>query len=105
MCCFTTIILVLAARIAIIVWWLTDPQRFTDAANALRFGNFSLPALVWAILGFLFLPWTTLAYLYVFPGGVTGYEWIILIIAVLFDLSGHGGGYRHRHHLRRFRRD
>ncbi len=105
MCCITTIFLVLIARIGIIVWWLIDPQRFTQAADTLnRPIGFSLPAWIWGVLGFLFLPWTTLAYLYVFPGGITGYEWLILVVAILFDLSGHGGGYRHRHRIRQWRR-
>ena len=102
MCCFTTIFLVLASRIAIVVWWLTDPQRFTLAASALKLpGNFTLPVWAWTLLGFLFLPWTTLAYLYVFPGGIVSYEWIVLILALFFDLSGHGGSYRHRKRFRR----
>jgi len=102
MCCFTTIFLVLASRIAIVIWWLTDPQRFTLAAKALQLpGGFTLPVWVWTLMGFLFLPWTTLAYLYVFPGGIVGYEWIVLIVALFFDLSGHGGSYRHRNRFRR----
>ena len=106
MCCFTTIFSVLLSRIGIIVWWLTDPQRFTQAAATLKPGGLTLPAWAWAVIGFIFLPWTTLAYLYVFPNGVVGFEWAILVIAVLIDLSSHGGSYRHRHHVsRRFRHD
>jgi hypothetical protein len=102
MCCITTILLVLVARIAILVWWLTDPQRFTQAADALnRPIGINMPAWIWGLLGFLFLPWTTLAFLFVSPGGVVGYEWVIIIIALLFDLSGHGGSYRHRNRFRR----
>ena len=102
MCCFTTIFLVLASRIAIVVWWLIDPQRFTLAVEALKLpGSITLPTWVWSLLGFLLLPWTTLAFLFVFPGGIVGYEWIVLVVALLFDLSGHGGGYRHRHRIRR----
>ncbi len=105
MCCFTTIFLVLASRIAIVVWWLTDPQRFADAVKALQLpGGLTLPVWAWTLLGFLFLPWTTLAYLYVFPGGIVGAEWIVLIIALFFDLSGHGGSYRHRHYRHRLHR-
>ncbi len=99
MCCLTTIFLVLISRIAIIVWWLIDPQRFNQAAQALKIGTFTLPALIWAILGWLFLPWTTLAYLYVFPGGIQGFEWIILAIGFIIDISGHGGSYRHRRRI------
>ena len=105
MCCFTTIFLVLASRIAIVVWWLSDPQRFTLAVRAFILpGSFTLPVWAWTLLGFLFLPWTTLAYLYVFPGGIVGYEWIVLAVAFLIDLSGHGGSYRHRDRVRGYRR-
>ncbi len=43
--------------------------------------------IVWAVLGFLFMPWTTLAFIGSnINGGGTG--WIILIvIAVIFDLG------------------
>jgi hypothetical protein len=102
MCCLTTTFLMLASRIAIVVWWLLDPQRFSLAAKSLgRPGGFALPVWAWTVLGFLFLPWTTLAYLYVFPRGVVGYEWIVLIVAVLFDLSGYSGSFRHRNRFRR----
>jgi hypothetical protein len=102
MCCFTTIFLVLASRIAIVVWRLTDPQRFALAVKSLNLpGGLNLPVWVLPLLGFLFLPWTTLAYLYVFVGGITGYEWIILAAGLIFDLAGHGGSYRHRRFSRR----
>ncbi len=103
MCCLTTLLLVLISRLAILVWWLSDPGRFM-----LAFQNWlpslMLPYWVWPLLGAIFLPWTTLAYLYVFPGGITGYEWLILVIALLIDLAGHGGGYRHRRRVWRYRR-
>ena len=47
----------------------------------------NLPALKSArrsMVGFIFLPWTTLAYLYVFPNGIVGFEWIVLAVAI-FD--------------------
>ena len=88
----------LASRIIILVWWLSDPQRFTLAFKALKL------LWAWTLLGFLFLPWTTLAYLYVFPGGIVGYEWIVLAVAFLIDLSEHGGSYRHRNRFSGYRR-
>ncbi|MGD0707528.1 MAG: hypothetical protein ABSA51_03635 [Anaerolineaceae bacterium] len=94
MCCITTIFLVFSSRLAILIWWLTDPQRFT-----LAFNNWFLPLPVWlwTLLGGILLPWTTLAYLVLFPGGIEGYKWLVLAIALLVDLVGHGGGYHHRH--------
>ncbi|MGB8644816.1 MAG: hypothetical protein WCF84_06235 [Anaerolineae bacterium] len=94
MCCFTTIFLVLGSRITLLLWWLTDPQRFS-----LAFQNWPLPVWVCTLLGGIFLPWTTLAYLFVFSEGIVGYGWIILGVALLIDLAGHGGSYRHRNRI------
>jgi hypothetical protein len=51
-------------------------------------------------VGAIFLPWTTLAYLFLFPGGIVGYEWIVLGVAFLIDLASHGGTYYHRSRIR-----
>jgi hypothetical protein len=100
MCCITTIVLEFGSRIAILVWWLADRQRFVLAfKNWALPVNFAIPMWVWPLLGAIFLPWTTLAYLFVFPGGVMGYKWIVLGIALLIDLAGYSGGYRHRNRL------
>ena len=105
MCCLTTLVLVLASRIAIFVWWLEDRPLFTRAfQNWSLPGTIAIPVWIWTLLGAIFLPWTTLAYLIVFPGGVTGYEWIVLGIGLLIDLAGHGGSYRHRRRIPRYRR-
>src|SRR5512136_3014643 len=102
MCCLTTIFLVLGSRIALLLWWLADPQSFNLAFESwILPGNFAIPVWVWTVLGVIFLPWTTLAYLFVFPGGIVGNEWIVLIAALFCDLSGHGGSYHHRHRIRR----
>jgi len=100
MCCITTLALVFISRVAILIWWLSDPQRFKLAFMGwIPSGNPSFPVWIWPVLGILFLPWTTLAYLYVFPEGIVGYEWIILGVGLLIDLAGHGGSYRHRHRI------
>jgi hypothetical protein len=78
---FTTLVL-LGPRIGILVWWLFDPVRWQ-----LAFNNW-----LWPLLGFFFLPWTTLMYVGIAPGGVVGFDWIWLGIAFLADLSSYGGG-------------
>jgi hypothetical protein len=98
MCCVISILLVFGSRLAIIFWWLIDPQRFTAAVRALNLPGV-LPEWVWSLLGLIFLPWTTLAYLFVFPGGIAIFEWILLGIAVLVDLSAYTSGYRSRKEL------
>jgi hypothetical protein len=54
--------------------------------------------LILPLLGFLFLPLTTLAYAWMVNTGqpTTGVNLLILIIAVVIDLSGIGGGEYHR---------
>jgi hypothetical protein len=82
MCCIFTILVFLGARAAILVWWLFDPTRWN-----LTFDNFWLP-----FLGFLFLPWTLLMYVLVFPGGIDGFDWLWLGLAVVVDIASYGGG-------------
>jgi len=54
--------------------------------------------LVFLLLGFLFLPLTTLAYAWMVNThqAIAGINVIILIIAVLIDAGGLGGGEYHR---------
>lgn len=82
MCCFWAAIVFVGARLGVIIWWLADQERWQ-----LAFDNFWIP-----LIGFLFLPWLTLAYVAVFPGGVTGFEWVILGIGLFLDLASYGGG-------------
>ena len=51
------------------------------------------------ILGFIFLPLTTLAYAWLVNSGmpIHGFYAFLLILAVILDLSGHGGAYTRRH--------
>ena len=53
MCCGIALLGIIGPRAAILFWWLTDPARW-----AVTFGNSALIP----ILGFLFLPWTTIMY-------------------------------------------
>jgi hypothetical protein len=54
--------------------------------------------LILPLLGFLFLPLTTLAYAWMTNTGqpVVGVNLLILIIAVVVDVGGLGGGAYHR---------
>jgi hypothetical protein len=44
------------------------------------------------------LPFTTIMYVLMAPGGITGiWEWLFLILAVVLDVAGHGiGGWGNR---------
>ena len=87
MCCFLAALLLIGPRAGILVWWIVDTARWTAAFS----GSF-----LWPLLGFVFAPWTTLAYVLVYPGGIVLFDWIILGIAVFLDLSSWFGGYRNR---------
>lgn len=83
MCCFFTVLVFLGPRFAGIVWWILRPGRWD-----LAFGS-----IIWPILGLIFLPWTTIMYVIVAPGGVNGlFEWLFLILAVVIDVGAYTGG-------------
>ncbi len=50
------------------------------------------------LLGFFLLPWTTLAYAVMWASSnrVSGFEWFIVVLAFLIDLSAFAGGRRRR---------
>lgn len=49
---------------------------------------------LWPLLGFLFMPYTTLAYAFAknTNGSVEGVYLAVIVLGVLLDLSAHGGG-------------
>jgi hypothetical protein len=57
----------------------------------LAFDNF-----IWGFLGFLFLPWTTLMYIAIYPGGIIGFDWILLGLGIFADMAGYFGGYKNK---------
>jgi hypothetical protein len=86
MCCFFSTLLFFGPRLAFLVYWLLPFGRLNirEAFNGWLF----------PLLGLIFLPWTTLTYVIVFPA--FGLDWIFLALALLADLAGYSGGYRHR---------
>ncbi len=74
-----TIIIQGFARLALLLVWVLTPL-----VNRAFFGGWLLP-----LLGLIFLPCTTLVYVLVFlPGsGVTGWGWLWVVLAFLFDLG------------------
>ena len=90
MCCFFTTVLFLGPRAGVLVWWLIRPVYYQAV-----FQSF-----VWPILGLIFAPWTTLMYLLVARGGVTGLDWVWMSLAILADLGTYvGGGYGNRNRI------
>jgi len=83
MCCFFTLLAFLGPRIAGIFWWLIQPVRW----------NLAFSSWIWPVLGLIFVPWTTIMYVILAPGGIVGiWEWLFLGLAVFFDISSYAGG-------------
>ena len=86
--CLFFLLLLLSPRLALALLFF-----FSTYLN----GPFSHNLLV-LILGFIFLPITTLVYAWMFHSGmpVEGVNLVILLITALVDLGVVGGGYKHR---------
>jgi hypothetical protein len=91
MCCFFAILLVFGPRLADIVWWLLRPAYFQSI-----FRTWPVVWWLWPILGIIFLPWLTLMYLIVAPGGIVGFDWVWLGLALAVDIVSYGSGYNQR---------
>jgi hypothetical protein len=91
--CTLAFIALLAPRVAIVLVFL-----LTDWLSA------AFESVVWPVLGFLFMPYTTLAWTgAMLNGGVRGGWALLVCLAVLVDLMHAVGGGRHyrRHRNRR----
>ena len=86
MCCWLLIGFAFAPRLALFLMWLIN-DRISAA-----FGGVLLP-----LAGFFLMPWTTLIYVLVSPGGLSFLETVLLIIAAGADLGVWGGGAKKRH--------
>lgn len=75
------LLVLLGPRFGNFLWWLMQPTRY-----ALAF-----PSAIFGILGIIFVPWTTLMYVSVYAGGITGWDWFWIIMGLLADISSYGG--------------
>ena len=101
-CCLGVFLLGGAPRLALLLWWFMDPARIAGTFRgwSTTAGSFTAPHWMWPAAGLLLLPWTTLAYIFVSPGGITTFGWAIIVIGLLLDLSAHGGSGREYHRRR-----
>ena len=83
MCCLFTVLLFFGPRLGILVWYIMTPIYVNSA-----FDQF-----IWGFLGWLFLPWTTLMYVIVSPGGVAGLDWLWVGLMLAADIASYAGGY------------
>jgi preprotein translocase subunit SecY len=81
MCCIFASLLLLGPRVVGLFWWILRPAYWQ-----LAFSHW-----IWPVLGLIFLPWTTLMYLLVFAGGITGFDWLWIGLAVVADIASYGG--------------
>ena len=80
--CFFLSLLLLGPRFVLFIWWLVNPVMW-DAV----FDTWLLP-----VLGIVFLPWTTLMFVFLGPGGITGFEWVWMGLGLTADVFSYGGG-------------
>jgi hypothetical protein len=84
MCCFFATLLFFGPRLGFLVYWLIAPARINLAFNTF----------IWPLLGLIFLPWTTLMYVFIYP--IASFDWIWLLLAVVVDVASYGGGVYNR---------
>ncbi len=84
-CCLIAALLAIGPRFALFLTWIFT--NFVDRA----FSGFLLP-----LIGLIFLPWTTLFYVfaYVPVAGVSGIGWFFVALGFFFDISAYAGGGR-----------
>ena len=81
MCCWILIGFAFAPRVALFLMWL-----FTSRISA-AFNGAIVP-----VVGFFLMPWTTLIYALVSPGGLGTFDIVLIVMAVGADLGVWGGG-------------
>jgi hypothetical protein len=87
MCCVLVLLAFLGPRVVVALLWI-----FTNYLNR-AFDTF-----LWPLLGFLFLPWTTIAFAVAQNelGGASGLGLIVVALGFLADIGVIGGGARRR---------
>ena len=85
MCCPILLIAFFGPRTALVYLWLVG---YLSAVFS---------SVLWPLLGFFFMPFTTLAYAFAMHnGGVKDFSMAMIIVAVLIDLGVLGGAERKR---------
>lgn len=86
-CCLLAAFGLLVPRVLLFFMWLLRGDWFAQ----------SFHHWVWPVLGFLFMPYTTLAYMAGMlnnHGHISGGWLVLVIVAVLVDIGHWGGGQR-----------
>jgi hypothetical protein len=93
MCCLLIVAALFGARALAFLWWLLDPVRWGTA----------FPEPLIGLIGWLAVPWTTLAYVFTFSGGVEGLDWALIALGLFADFGSTGGGVFGRDRGRKWR--
>lgn len=101
-CCALALLAIFGPRLILVLIWIFN-QPYLNRV----FDNLIVP-----LLGFLFLPWTTLAYAFAFNSfrgttlfGLDTVGTIVLVIGFLIDIGSYGGGgYGNRNRIRSYGR-
>jgi phosphoglycerol transferase MdoB-like AlkP superfamily enzyme len=84
--CLLAIVVLAFPRVVLVLMWL-----FSNTLDRAYHG------LIIPLLGFIFLPITTIVYAWMVTSGLPmqGINLVILVVAVLLDAGSHGGGARY----------
>ena len=92
--CLLALMALFSPRLAIFFLWLfSDRMRLAFSSGLV------------AVAGFVFLPWTTLAWAVAYEPsqGVKGFGWFVVGLGVLFDVSSYLNGAKRRRSIRVWR--
>ena len=86
-CCVLAVVAFFGPRVALVLLWL-----FTSYLSR------AYDTLILPLLGFIFLPWTTLAFAVAQNelGGLSGLGLVVVLLGLLADIGVLGGGARRR---------
>ena len=80
MCCFFITLFALGPRFAFLIYWMIYPKIVANT-----FDTFIIP-----LLGFIFLPWTTLMVVIVAgANGIVGWDWLWVALSVAADVASY----------------
>lgn len=88
--CLLAILILISPRLVLFLYWLFDYSHFK-----IVFHN----SWVWPLLGFIFLPFTTVIYALVYNtalGHPTSWGWLWVFLAFLVDITAYGASARGR---------
>jgi hypothetical protein len=89
MCCAFLTLTILGPRFFGVIWWIISPLRWETSFREIASGDLWW---IWAVLGIVFLPWTTIMYVIVAPGGIHNWDWLWLGLMLVADIASYAGG-------------